>query len=271
MREGTRERLRHRGTTRGVARRLAAARLLRGAAGVAVLLVAGELVIRFVISDDVVFPALSAVLYEAAPLLLDDDFLAGTAATLAHWALGLLIAIAVPAGVLLGTLSPVERAIRPVLEFMRPIPSVAIIPLAILLIPVDGLMKISVIVYACMWPILINTLYGMRDVDPLAKESLRSFGFGPVAVVARVSLPSAAPFVATGVRIAAGIALILAVSAELLAGIGVYVVQAGSGNRTDLMMAATFWAGLFGVIANLVLLAGERRLFHWHHARMGAS
>ncbi|MDP4504582.1 ABC transporter permease [Nonomuraea turcica] len=256
---------------------MTSARVLRGAAGAAGLLAVGELLIRFVVSDDVVFPAPSTILYEAVLLLVSPEFLTGLGTTLTNWALGLLIAIgiSVPLGVLLGALPPVERAIRPVLEFMRPIPSVAIIPLAILLIPVDGLMKISVIVYACMWPILINTLYGMQDVDPLAKESLRSFGFGPLAVLARVSLPSAAPFVATGVRIAAGIALILAVSAELLAGgtagIGVFVVQAASGNRTDLMMAATFWAGIFGVIANLALLAGERRLFHWHRMRTGAQ
>ncbi|MGP3954721.1 ABC transporter permease [Nonomuraea sp. 3N208] len=253
------------------------ARLLRGAAGAAGLLAVAELYVRFAIGDAAIFPAPSAILYEAALLLIDPDFLAGVGTTLMNWALGMLIAIgiAVPLGVLLGALPPVERAIRPVLEFMRPIPSVAIIPLAILLIPVDELMKVSVIVYACMWPILINTLYGMHDVDPLAKESLRSFGFGPLAVLARVSLPSTAPFAATGVRIAAGIALILAVSAELLAGgtagIGVYVVQSSSGNRMDLMMAATFWAGMFGVLANLLLLSGERRLFHWHRMRTGAQ
>jgi NitT/TauT family transport system permease protein len=235
------------------------------------------LVIRFVISDDLDFPAPSTILYEAVRLLADPEFTSGVGTTLTNWALGLLIAIAVavPAGVLLGALAPVERAIRPVLEFMRPIPSVAIIPLAILLIPVDEMMKVSVIVYASIWPILINTLYGMQDVDPLAKESLRSFGFGSLSVLARVSLPSAAPFMATGVRIAAGIALVLAVSAELLAGgiagIGVYVNIASNGNRTDLIMAATFWAGVIGVLANLVLLAGERRLFHWHRMRMGAA
>ncbi|MEU4514150.1 ABC transporter permease [Nonomuraea wenchangensis] len=253
------------------------ARLLRGAAGAAGFFVVGELVIRYGIGDDMDFPPPSTILLETGRLLADPDFLAGVAATLANWALGLLIAIcvAVPLGVLLGSLPPVERAIRPILEFLRPIPSVAIIPLAILLIPVDEMMKVSVIVYAALWPILINTLYGMHDVDPVAKESLRSFGFGPLAVLSRVSVPSAAPFMATGVRIAAGIALVLAVSAELvaggIAGIGVYVIQAGSGNRMDLMMAATVWAGLFGVAANLVLLAGERRLFHWHRMRTGAQ
>ncbi|MEV0997573.1 ABC transporter permease [Nonomuraea sp. NPDC050202] len=253
------------------------ARLLRGAIGAAGFLVVGELVIRFGVSGQLDFPAPSTILLEAARLPADPEFMAGVGTTLTNWVLGLLIAtvIAVPVGVLLGALTPLERAIRPLLEFMRPIPSVAIIPLAILLIPVDGLMKISVIVYASVWPILINTLYGMHDVDPLAKESLRSFGFGPLAVLARVSLPSAAPFVATGIRIAAGIALVLAVSAELLAGgfngIGVFVTVAGSGNRTDLMMAATFWAGVIGVLANVLLMAGERRLFHWHRMRTGAT
>ncbi|WP_214326205.1 ABC transporter permease [Nonomuraea sediminis] len=250
-------------------------RLLRGAIGAAGFLAVAELVFRFGLGDNVDFPPPSVVLYQAALVLADPEFLAGVGQTLTNWALGLLAAVAVgvTAGVLLGALSPVERAIRPLLEFLRPIPSVAIIPLAILLIPDDGMMKISVIVYASIWPILINTLYGMREVDPLAKESLRSFGFGPLAVLVRVSLPSAAPFVATGVRIAAGIALILAVSAELLAGgtagIGVFVIQAGSGNRTDLILAATFWAGAIGLIANAVLLAGERRLFRWHKIRTG--
>ncbi|MFC5831747.1 ABC transporter permease [Nonomuraea insulae] len=252
-------------------------RLLRGAAGVAGFLVAGELVIRFGLGEGLVFPAPSEVLAGAWEVLADGAFLKGVLTTLGNWALGLLIAIAVavPVGVLLGALPPVERAIRPILEFLRPIPSVAIIPLAILLIPVDELMKVSVIVYASIWPILINTLYGMHDVDPMAKDTLRSFGFGSLAVLARVSLPSAAPFVATGVRIATGIALVLAVSAELVAGgaagIGVYVNVASSGNRMDLMMAATFWAGLLGVAANLALLAGERRLFHWHRVRTEGS
>jgi NitT/TauT family transport system permease protein len=252
-------------------------RLLRGVVGAAGFLVIGELVIRFGISADLAFPPPSVILIEAAKLLVDGDFLGGCVTTLTNWVIGLALAVvvAVPLGILLGAVPPVERAIRPVLEFLRPIPSVAIIPLAILLIPEDGLMKVSVIVYASIWPILINTLYGMRDVDPLGKETLRSFGFGSLAVLGRVSLPSAAPFIATGIRIAAGIALILAVSAELIAGgvdgMGVFVVLASSGNRTDLIMAATFWAGAFGLIANLIFLAAERRLFRWHRMRTGAA
>ncbi|MFG1949432.1 ABC transporter permease [Nonomuraea sp. NPDC048826] len=251
------------------------ARLTRGVIGAAGFLVLGELVIRLWVSRTFDFPPPSVILYEAALLLLDPVFLEGMLTTIGNWGLGLLIAIAVavPLGVLLGALPQVEQAVRPLLEFMRPIPSVAIIPLAILLIPDDALMKVSVIVYASLWPILINTLYGMHDVDPLAKESMRTFGFGSLAVLSRVSLPSAAPFMATGVRIAAGIALVLAVSAELVAGgvngIGVFAVAAASGNRMDLIMAATLWAGIFGVLANMALQLAERRLFRWHWLRTG--
>ncbi|WP_219462939.1 ABC transporter permease [Nonomuraea rhizosphaerae] len=253
------------------------ARLLRGVAGAAGFLALGELLVRFGPGGgDQSFPTPTTILYEAVLLPADGEFLQGALTTLTNWALGLLIAaaLAVPAGILLGALTPLERTVRPLLEFLRPIPSVAIIPLAILLIPVDGLMKVSVVVYAAAWPIIINTLYGMHDVDPLAKDSLRTFGFGHLAVLRRVSLPSAAPFIATGVRIAAGIALIVAVSAELfaggLSGLGVFVVQAGSGNRVDLVMAATLWAGGLGLIVNVGLQAAERHLFRWHREKVAS-
>ncbi|WP_084961395.1 ABC transporter permease [Thermoactinospora rubra] len=253
------------------------ARLLRGAAGVAGFLVAGELLIRFALPEGVEFPPPSTVLPEAGRLLVNGEFLQGVVTTMANWAAGLLLAIAVgvPAGVLLGAVPPVERALRPILEFLRPIPSVAIIPLAILLIASDSLMKITVTAYACLWPVLINTLYGMRDVDPIAKDSLRSFGFGPLAVLWRVSVPASAPFMAAGIRIASGVALILAVSAELFAGgtagIGVFVIKAGSVLRLDLIVAATLWAGVLGLLVNLALVAVERRVFHWHRARTGEA
>lgn len=107
--------------------------------------------------------------------------------------------MAVPLGVLLGSVPLLGTAARALVELLRPIPSVALIPLAIILFADPTRMKMSLIFYACLWPILINTLYALRDVDPLAKDSLRAFGFGTLSVLWRVSLPSAAPFIATGV------------------------------------------------------------------------
>ncbi|MCW2881153.1 MAG: transporter permease [Sphaerisporangium sp.] len=250
--------------------------VVRGAAGAAVLLIAAELAGRSGLIDPVLLPPMSTVLAGAAGLLADPEFLTDLWGTVIVWATGLLtaIVIAVPLGVLLGTLPRAELAARPLVEFMRPIPSVALLPLVTLLIPYDHGVKITVIVYAAVWPVLINTMYGLRDVDPVAKETLRSFGFGRLAVLARVSVPSAAPFVLTGVRLAAATGLIVAISAELVAGgtdgIGAFMIRAGSGYRTDLILAATLWAGILGLLANMLLVRVQRWAFRWHTERTGA-
>ncbi|WP_188197304.1 ABC transporter permease [Nonomuraea sp. SYSU D8015] len=249
-------------------------RVLLGAGGIAGFLVLAELAGRAGLIPDVL-PRVSDVLAAAARLPLEAQFRADVAATLAACVSGLAIAIAVavPAGLVFGTVPVMERSARPLVEFLRPIPSVALIPLAMFLFPVSHDAKTALIVYTCSWPLLINTMYGLSDVDPLAKETLRSFGFGPLAVVLRVSLPSAAPFIATGVRIAIAVTLIVAVSVELLApgggGIGAFLSLAGSANRVDRMLAATVWAGLIGLAANVLFTAAERRVFRWHHARTG--
>ncbi|MBG0828472.1 ABC transporter permease subunit [Planomonospora sp. ID67723] len=253
---------------------VAGSRVLCGALGVAGLLAAAELAGRAGLVDPAVLPLASTILARTVELATDGEFLADVAATMQAWALGLLltVAVTVPAGLALGSLPRVEAAVRPLIEFLRPIPSVALIPLAILLFPDRLDMKIAVIFYASCWPVLINTMYGLLEVDPVAKETLRSFGFGPLAVLWRVSLPSTAPFIATGVRLAAGVALILAISAELIgggsSGIGTYVVEAGSSfDGLEYILAATVWAGMLGIVTNSLFIGAERRLFRWHTAR----
>ncbi|SEN85076.1 ABC transporter permease [Nonomuraea pusilla] len=252
--------------------------LICGALGVLVLLAAEEAAGRLGLFSTLQFPLASTVLVNAAELIVDPDFLMDIVATVLAWALGLLltVVVAVPLGLLLGSVPPVERALRPLIEFMRPIPSVAIIPLASFIFSERLDMKIAMILYASTWPILINTMYGLREVDPVAKETLRTFGFSPLQVLWRVSLPSTAPFIATGIRLAATIALILAISTELLAGgsegIGTFIILAGSSpDAVTLTIAATFWAGVLGVLANGAFVRAERRLFRWNAARAGAT
>lgn len=246
---------------------------LPGALGIVGLAGVGELAGRAGLIDQDLLPLPSTVLARAAGLLADGRFLGDVRTTLTTWMLGLAIAIAVavPAGALLGALRPVEASVFPLVEFLRPIPSVSLIPLVLLMVHDDLTTKVAVACYAATWPVLINTMYGLRDVDPLAKETLRGFGFGPLSIMWRVQLPSAAPFIATGVRLAASIALVVAVGAELIgggtAGIGVFILRAGSGGgRPDLMIAATLWAGLLGLAINGLFTGAERRLFRWHHA-----
>ncbi|MFI6922788.1 ABC transporter permease [Nonomuraea spiralis] len=257
--------------------RLFGSAVVCGVAGTAALLCAAEAAGRLGLVPESRLPLASAVLVTAAGLAADPAFLADVLATSGAWALGLLaaVAVAVPAGLLLGSLPPVERALRPVLEFLRPIPSVALIPLAAFVFAGRLETEVAMIMYAAAWPILLNTMYGLREVDPLAKETMRAFGFGPLPILWRISLPSAAPFVATGVRVAAAIALILAVSTELLAGtsgIGHFVIVAESSpDGLRLTIAATLWAGVLGVLTNTLLAQASRRLLRWHTALTGAA
>ncbi|MBA9001704.1 ABC transporter permease [Thermomonospora cellulosilytica] len=252
--------------------RPATSTLVRGAAGAAGLLVAAEIAGRALIDPDVL-PHASTVLAEAFRLPAEPDFRTALVTTLRVWATGLAIAVcaAVPAGVVIGALPPVDRLTRPLLEMLRPIPPVALIPLALLAFGNTGRMAVAVVAFACSWPMLIHTIRGLRATDPLAVETLRTFGFGRAAVLWYAALPGAAPFIATGVRVAAGIALIVTVTAELYAGggegIGSWLIEAGAGaGRTHVILAAVVWAGILGLVLDTVLSAASRRLLHWQPA-----
>ncbi|WP_309237316.1 ABC transporter permease subunit [Actinomadura sp. BRA 177] len=254
-------------------------RWARGAAGVAVLFLASEALGRAGIVDRSYLPPASAVTARALELAGDREFLLQVRATLVAWALGLLIAalIAIPLGLLLGSVPAVNTGARAIVEFLRPIPSVALIPLAGLVLGSGLHMEVPLIVYASTWPILFNTMYGLDDVDPMAKDTLRAFGFGRAQILLRVSLRSAAPFIATGVRLAAAVALILAVGTEILSGfgegLGIFIAQAGNvPDGTRDVLAGTVWAGCLGLLIDTVLVQAENRAFGWHRAtRSGAG
>jgi NitT/TauT family transport system permease protein len=231
----------------------------------------GEIVGRSGLVDADEVPPASRVLAKLWDLLGESTFRTDILYTVRAWLGGLAIAIllAVPAGALLGSVPGLNHASRALVEVLRPIPSVAVIPVLILAVGVDTKLRLVVVAYACAWPILFNTIYGLMEVDPLARETARSFGFGRLAVLTRVSLASAAPFILTGVRISAGIGLIAEVSVELIVGGGdtgigtaVSLAQSAAGNL-DVVLAAVAVAGLLGYAVNVALEAAGRRVFGW--------
>ncbi|UOQ57374.1 ABC transporter permease [Leucobacter allii] len=254
------------------------ARVLRGAIGILALFIVAEVVSRSGIVDAFYFPPTSVVLLRVLELLVTPSFLVEVLATLQAWAVGMVIcsAVAIALGVLLGSSRGAYSASRAIIEFVRPIPSVALIPVAMLLLGKDIEMKVGLIVFSAAWPILFNTIYGMHDVDPIAKLTARSFGRGRLATLWSVSLPSAAPFIFTGVRISASVALIVAVSAEFFGGsstgLGYWLIQVSStGNRSDLVFAGAIIAGLLGLAINGVLALAERRFLSWQPALRGTG
>ncbi len=254
------------------------ARILRGVAGLAVFATIAEVASRAGLAPATSLPPASSIIARLVALLADPEFLAHVGGTLLAWALGLGLAtvVAVPFGILLGWSRHTYLAATAAVELLRPIPSVALIPLAILLLGRGLDMKVALAAYAALWPILINTTTGVRMVDPVAIDTARVYGLSGSALVRRVVLPSAAPFAFTGVRISSAIALIVVVSAELVAGggrgIGTWMLGVSqAGVPRELLYAGIVVTGLIGLLVNGIMVAGERRLFAWHQRVREAS
>jgi ABC-type nitrate/sulfonate/bicarbonate transport system permease component len=228
-----------------------------------------ELVPRAGLVDERFFPPASAMLSSLGEQIADGSIWQPVAQTLQGWALGLGLAlvIALPLGTLIGSVFLLFMSTRSIVEFLRPVPSVALIPLAVLLFGAGLESKVFLATFAATWPILLQTLYGVRDVDPVAMETARSFGIPAHQRLLRVTLPNALPYIATGVRISSAVALILAVTAELVLGapgLGQQINIARQSGAVELMYGLIIATGLIGwglnVLANLV----EKRLLHWH-------
>jgi NitT/TauT family transport system permease protein len=218
------------------------------------------------------------VLRRLLDLLGQEAFLRDIVATVLAWAisLALAVAIAVPTGLLLGSVPVLRAATRATVEFLRPIPSVALIPLVILVVGGGPEAKITLATYAAVWPILYNTSYALDEIDPLLIDTAHSLGVRRVGVLATVALPHAAPFVLTGVRLAGAIALIVVVSTEYFAGasrgLGNFILEASAGSgRMDLVLAGAMVAGAIGYVINEAFAALSRRMFRWSSAGGGTA
>lgn len=218
------------------------------------------------------FPTATTTLRSSFFLLGHRDFWVAIRDTLHAMLEGLAISIliAVPAGVAVGRSDHVYRVTRTVIELLRPISAVALAPLAILVFKTGIKPTIFLVVWTSVWPILVNTIYGMRDLDPVAYDTARSFGFGRLAILFRVALPNAASYVVTGVRIAISIALAVAIAGEIVAGggqgIGGWIGKESASGSLVPVYAAAVIVGAIGYLINRLLELVEQRALHWHES-----
>jgi ABC-type nitrate/sulfonate/bicarbonate transport system permease component len=247
---------------------------LYGVAGFAVLLALIEVLPRAGVVSPDYLPPTSRIATALGAEAVTGAFWTAVGDTLIGWALGLAIAViaGIVAGVLIGS-SPVLRAFTAsTVEFLRPIPSVALIPLAVLLYGTDLQSTLLLVVYAAFWQILVQVLYGVADLDPVADETARSYRLGRWARIRFLVWPTALPFVLTGVRLAAAVALVLAVTAELIIGapgLGAEIAVAQSSQAVPAMYALIVVTGLLGVAINAAARLAERRLLSWHQSVRG--
>jgi ABC-type nitrate/sulfonate/bicarbonate transport system permease component len=232
-------------------------------------LAAWEIVSRSGLISQTDLPAMSTTMKELWSMAEMRDFWAAVLHTIRGWALGLAIAVllAVPLGIALGVSDFAARAFRVPIEFLRPIPSAVLIPLLFLTLGSTLESEVFLAAFGAFWPLLVQTMYGVHDVDPVATDTARSFGLGPTERLYRVTLPSAVPYIATGMRIASTIALILAFTAELFMGtpgLGAQLNLAQSYGLTTQVYALALATGALGLGTYVAFAALERRVLRWH-------
>ncbi len=214
-------------------------------------------------------PAMSVTFAELWSIVKTGSFWIAFGETVRGWALGLGIAaaLAVPIGIVFGSSPFLGSAFRVPIEFLRPIPSAALIPLLFLTLGTNLKSEVFLATFGAFWPLLVQTMYGVRDVDPIAMDTARAFGVGPLERLSRITLPSAVPYIATGLRISSTVSLILAFTAELFMGIpglGQAMNNAygfGLFNRVYALAIAT---GFLGLAIHFAFTKLEGWALRWH-------
>jgi ABC-type nitrate/sulfonate/bicarbonate transport system permease component len=196
--------------------------------------------------------------------LLDGSLLLATFQTFQSALLGLGLGslIGIILGIFIGLSPTLEGIVGPTLDTVRPIPAVALIPLALLIYGFGVRMEVLVVTYATVWPVLIVTISAVRGIEPRLLEVARTLEMPPLSRMRRIVLPAAMARIAVGIRVSAGVALVVAVTVEIVLnpqGLGYGMIIAAQSLRPELMWAELLWVGLAGWAFNTLLLLIDRR------------
>jgi ABC-type nitrate/sulfonate/bicarbonate transport system permease component len=237
---------------------------------VVLLLIAWELAARSSMLATVGFPPFSRVA-EALWSLTASGKIAGLLLpSLERLVIGYGIAVAagVTAGIAMGYFRVIYNLLEPLTEMLRPIPSPAYIPIAILFLGLGNEMKIFAIAFTSFFPILLNAYSGVQSVDVIQINTARTFGFSSAATLVKVIIPSAFPQICTGMRVSLAIALIMVVISEMVAsvdGIGFFILNSQRGFRIPDMYAGVIVLGVLGYALNALFVRVERYALRWHY------
>ncbi|TYL97761.1 ABC transporter permease subunit [Bradyrhizobium rifense] len=208
----------------------------------------------------------SAVLAALAAALADLTIPIATRDTLLAAFAGLTIGsvIGLALGIAFGVSSMLDRLMEVTIEAIRPIPSIALLPIALIALGFGYRMEIVIVAFACVWPMLILSRTAVRRVEPRLMEVSRALRLTPVQRIIKIIIPAALPRIFVAFRLSAGIALIVAVTVEIAInplGLGAGIMQAQQALRADLMLAYLVWIGIIGYGLNFALVVVQRRMF----------
>ncbi|HTO29784.1 MAG TPA: ABC transporter permease [Pararhizobium sp.] len=215
-----------------------------------------------------VFPPLDMILSAlwhgiASGALLDDIAISFQRSGIAFVA---AVVVGIPLGLFMGQIRVVEQALDPILQLFRQTSALALYPVFILLLGLGEMSKVFVIFWATLFPILLATIGGVKEVDKKLIEMARTYRAGPLTIFRRVILPASVPAIFVGLRLSATTALLLLIAAEMIGankGVGFQVMNAQYNFQIPLMFAAILLLALLGLAANALLVLLQRRLCRW--------
>lgn len=241
-----------------------------GVALIALLLILWEVAAVYEIFPPMSFPRISLILATWARLIVSGELLKELLPSLWRMFAGYFIAVLI--GVVLGTAMGYVRffynLLEPITEVLRPIPSPAYLPIVILFLGIDAEMKIFMIAFASLFPVLLNTYSGVRSVDPILLQTARTFGVSGPKLLTQIVLPAASPYIFTGMRVSLAVALIVMVISEMVAasdGIGYFILSAQRGFEVPEMFAGVLTLAVLGYLLNRIFLLIENRVLAWHY------
>jgi ABC-type nitrate/sulfonate/bicarbonate transport system permease component len=208
----------------------------------------------------------NAVAAALASAFEDGAVLIATRDTLISAFAGLSIggAVGLAFGIALGIFNVFDRLMEVTIEAIRPIPSIALLPIALIALGFGYRMEILIVAFACIWPILILSRAAVGGIEPRLMEVSRALRLSPLDQVRKIIIPAALPRIFLAFRLAAGIALIVAVTVEIAInpiGLGAAIMTAQQALRPDLMLAYLLWIGIVGYLLNTGLVVAQRHLF----------
>lgn len=245
--------------------------LLWGIGGIVALAVLLEVLPAAGVVNPLYFPPLHEWITAIGKLAADPSgaFWSALGSTVLGWLIGLAVATVggVVLGVVIASIPIVDRLLSSTIEFLRPIPSVALVPLAAILFGVSMNATLVLVIYASLWPILIQVVYGVRDVDRVGLDTAKTYRLGGLRTVLRIVTPSMLPYLVIGIRLSASIALVLEITGELVIGspgLGKTILLAQSSANYAALYGLVLVTALLGVLINVGTRAAEKRVLFWH-------
>jgi NitT/TauT family transport system permease protein len=219
-------------------------------------------------ADPLLLPPPSDIFPAVWNYFADGTIFPHLVASMRRGATGFVIAtlIAIPLGLLIGSVGVISRALSPLIEFLRQLPALAMLPVFVLLLGIGFRAQVAIVIWAAVWPILLNTVTGAREVDVRLVKAARTLGANRLAVFAKVVLPSALPTIMTGLRLGASYAFLVLIAAEMVGantGLGFLVLTNQYSFHTKQMFAAILILAAIGFALNYALLAFERIVTPW--------